>query len=264
MGLSHCRRNLLTTLEGYKYPYMDLFFIRHGESSNNALVNNTSGNHETDAPQRVSDPPLTERGRRQADCLGPFLARGGHLDPQERESGPPLHELFCSPMLRTLETARPAVDALGLQPKVWVDVHEVGGVWQEGIDRCTGLSRADVETQLPGAIIPQEIGTNGWWTSGQETAAAGLGRASAVATELRARAARRHQAGGPAERVAIVSHGDFMSCIVKAFADHLPSPAIYYSHSNTGIDRFRLDGNVLRILYLNRIDHLDRPDLVSP
>ncbi|HCL26821.1 MAG TPA: hypothetical protein DIC52_00100, partial [Candidatus Latescibacteria bacterium] len=36
---------------------MHIFFIRHGESFNNAL---------TDTSLRVADPPLTERGRAQA------------------------------------------------------------------------------------------------------------------------------------------------------------------------------------------------------
>jgi len=234
---------------------MELFFIRHGESFNNALADTT---------QRVADPPLTERGRRQADYLGPFLASGGHLDPQERASGPPLHKLYCSPMLRTLETARPAVDALGLQPDIWVDVHEVGGIWVDGVEHSPGLGRAQIEAQLPGAVLPQQIGVDGWWSGPQETAAAGLGRVTDVVAELRAQAQQRHQSGAPAERVAIVSHGDFMSSIVKAFTDHLPSSGIYYWHSNTGIDRFSLNPDSLTIRYLNRVDHLDDPGLLSP
>lgn len=234
---------------------MDLFFIRHGESFNNAL---------TDVSQRVADPPLTERGRAQAACLGPFVAASGHLDPQERDGGPPFDEILCSPMLRTLETARPMVDALGLQATVRVDVHEVGGVWVDGQAHCPGLSRAQIQKQLPGCVVPEEVTDSGWWTGGQESAAAGRGRAIAVATYLRQRAQQQHDAGKRAERIAVVCHGDFMSAIVKALGDHLPSWGLYYFHSNTGIDRFRLDADVLRIRYLNRIDHLTRPELVSP
>ncbi|MDA0337195.1 MAG: histidine phosphatase family protein, partial [bacterium] len=196
-------------------------------------------------------------------CLAAFLARGAHLDPQERASAPPLDELYCSPMLRTLETARPTAESLGLRATIWVDVHEVGGVWLDGKDHCPGLGRAQIATHLPGAVVPDAIGAGGWWSGGQETASAGLGRVSGVAAQLWARARRRAQAGEPAQRIAIVSHGDFMSSMVKALTDHLPSAGIYYWHSNTGIDRFRFDPEAFRIRYLNRIDHLDDEELVS-
>lgn len=234
---------------------MDLFLIRHGESFNNAL---------DDVSNRVADPPLTERGRAQAQCLGAFVAAARHLDPAERSAGPPFDQILCSPMLRTLETARPMVEALGLPAQIRTDVYEIGGVWVDGQAHCPGLTRGQMQQHLPESRVPDEVTDSGWWPGGQETATAGQGRAMAVATQLRQRAHQRHAAGQPAERIAIVSHGDFMSAIVKALADHLPSGSLYYFHSNTGIDRYRLDADVLRVRYLNRIDHLSDPDLVSP
>jgi broad specificity phosphatase PhoE len=46
---------------------MELFLIRHGESTNNALE---------DWTQRVEDPLLTERGERQAERTAAHLAAG--------------------------------------------------------------------------------------------------------------------------------------------------------------------------------------------
>ena len=233
---------------------MDLFFIRHGESFNNAL---------TDVSQRVADPPLTERGQQQADRLGAFVATGGHLDQRERESGPRFHQVYCSPMLRTLQTARPVSEALGLPSQLWVDVHEVGGIWVDGIDHSPGMGRGQIEAQFPGAILADEITDEEWWTGGQETAAQGRGRAIAVAASLRERARDASLAGESRQRIAVVSHGDFMSAVVKALTDHLPSWGIFYEHNNTAITRFRLDPEMCSVRYLNRIDHLDDSQLLS-
>lgn len=233
---------------------MDLFFIRHGESFNNAL---------TDTSQRVADPPLTDRGLQQADRLGPFLARHGHLDPAERDDRPPFDQLYCSPMLRTLQTARPISEGLALPMQIWVDVHEVGGVWVDGTDHCPGKARSEIEAEFPVAPLPEGITEDGWWTGGQETQAQGRGRTMAIALALQERARARAADGEPGERIAIVSHGDFMSSMVKALTDQLPSWGTYYSHDNTAIDRFSFDADLFRIRYLNRIAHLDNPELVS-
>lgn len=242
---------------------MDLFFIRHGESANNALADPELSDSLDQGALRVEDPGLTDRGHAQAAALAAFVAQSGHLRPAER-MGAPFDELYVSPFLRTLLTAKPVVEALGLTPRIRVDVHEVGGVWVDGKMDCPGMNRQQISEVLPGCEIPPEVTANGWWTGGQETAAAGRGRAIAVAASLKQRAAALHDAGEPSPRVAIVSHGDFMSAMVKAMTDHLPSWGIYYEHANTAITRFRLESDMCRVTYVNRADHLEGGDLVSP
>ena len=231
---------------------MDIFWIRHGESTNNALA---------DPTRRVADPPLTALGRQQASRLAGFIARGGHLEAGERETGPPLDEMHASPMRRSLQTAQPLSGALGLPTQVWVDVHEIGGMWVDGSDHEPGMDRTTMAADFPEARIPSGIGERGWWTGGQESAAAGSGRAIEVVRSLRQRAReQRPREQGARERlprVAIVSHGDFMSAVVKAFADHLPQDGLYYDHRNTGITRFRLTDGGCRVLYVNRAAHLE-------
>jgi 2,3-bisphosphoglycerate-dependent phosphoglycerate mutase len=234
---------------------MDLFLIRHGESTNNALA---------DPAERVDDPPLTDRGHRQARALATFVAAGGHLGPRERTEGAPLDELYTSPFLRTLQTTRPVAEALGMTPRVRVDICEIGGVWVDGAPHCPGLSRDGISAELPGVEIPDEVTHDGWWHGGQETPAAGHGRAIAVAADLLERARTGHAAGAPPARVALVVHGDFMSALVKALTDHLPSWGIYYEHANTAITRVRLERDLCRVAYLNRAEHLGGGDLVSP
>ena len=72
---------------------MDLFLIRHGESTNNALIDNhitfedamdlflirhgeSANNALTDISQRVADPELTAKGREQAERVGCVSSRG--------------------------------------------------------------------------------------------------------------------------------------------------------------------------------------------
>ena len=51
---------------------MELYIIRHAQSSNNALA---------DERERVCDPHLTELGRQQAELLAAHLAAGPDLHP---------------------------------------------------------------------------------------------------------------------------------------------------------------------------------------
>ena len=226
---------------------MDLFLIRHGESYNNALK---------DSSRRVSDPPLTGLGEEQARRVASHLAGGGHLDPAERDGRPAFDRLYCSAMRRALETAQPIAAALGTAPEVWIDIHEVGGIWLEGKGDLHGMTRDEIRSDFPGVGLPEGVGEQGWWPGGQEPKHAGRGRAIAVAEELKERARRGSGSGDPPERLGIVTHGDFMSGLVKALTDQLPSLGLSYSHQNTAITRFRLgpDGCVVR--YLNRCEHL--------
>ena len=108
---------------------MDLFIIRHGQSANNSLP---------DIRDREVDPPLTDLGERQAELLAEHLASGethdritadtGNTRYQMRE-GYGITALFTSPMYRSLQTVQPIAKSLGLAPKIWVDIHEEGGMY---------------------------------------------------------------------------------------------------------------------------------------
>ncbi|MBT3345059.1 MAG: histidine phosphatase family protein [Gemmatimonadetes bacterium] len=235
---------------------MDLFLIRHGESANNAV---------TDLSKRVADPNLTDLGRQQAEQLAAGLIEGRHLYPGEREQGKVLDRLYTSAMRRSLQTSAPTSAALNLPAAVWIDVHEMGGLWVTDPHTgepvgATGVTPDQLEQELPGAVFRDtEISDKGWWTGGQESPSACQGRAIAVAAELRA------QATGTVfhERVGIVSHGDFISALLKALLDGLPGPAVKYHLGNTGISRLHLGGEGTVVHYVNRVDHLDDARWVS-
>ena len=188
--------------------------------------------------------------------MASHLARCGHLDPAERDGRPALDSLYCSAMRRALQTAQPIAAALGTAPEVWIDIHEVGGIWLEGKGDLHGMTRDEIRNDFPGVGLPEGVGEQGWWPGGQEPKHAGRGRAIAVAQELQERARRGSGSGEPPERLGIVTHGDFMSGLVKALTDQLPSLGLSYSHQNTAITRFRLGPDGCVVSYLNRCEHL--------
>ena len=232
---------------------MDIFIIRHGQSYNNALE---------DVSDRLPDPPLTEKGARQAERVALHLSSGGHLLETERASNgrPFLDELHCSAMIRALETARPIGEAIRVSTHVWVDIHEVGGLFLDhgdgegGIESFPGKTRRQIEDEFEG-FVPEGVGEDGWWRGGQEAEQAGRGRAIGVAEKLMARAEED-------VRIGLVSHGDFISGLLKALGDHLPSRGLWYDHHNTAVTRLRLSSGRLVVNYMNRVDHLT-DDLLS-
>ncbi len=225
---------------------MELFIIRHGQSANNALE---------DASQRDKDPELTAKGEEQAEHVAQFLQAGGHLRPDERSTAPPLDQLYCSAMIRTLQTTQPIAKATGLQPEVWVDVHEIGGIYldhggEKGTVGYPGQTRNEIQQRFGDYQLPDEIGKDGWWNRDMESFAEGQGRAIAVASALRQRADEN-------ARIGIVSHGGFTSCLLQALAGGLPNEPLYYDHFNTAITRLSFSpAGRLTVVYQNRAEHL--------
>lgn len=238
---------------------MELFIVRHAQSHNNALA---------DQRDRVIDPPLTEIGLRQAELVARHLAHGVDHEGAPIEgratdapAGMGIERLYCSAMLRALQTAAPIARALNLKPRVWVDIHEEGGMWLDegegrGIRGGSGMTRAEIARQFPDYVLPEEVTDHGWWSYSQEERTPFLARAVRVAAKLRADAAKD-------VTVAIVTHGGFGAYLLRELVGAPQTANVFFHHDNTGITRvrFRLDGRV-SIRYQNRVDHLP-PDLVT-
>jgi len=240
---------------------MELYIIRHGQSTNNASMI-------ADPNDRVSDAPLTDLGHQQAERVAQHLMDGynpdlvtDNLNKQNGDArnlrGFGITKLYCSPMHRTLQTTLPIARATGLTPHVWVDIHEHGGLYLEytderGIVSFPGKTRADILADFPNYVIPETITEEGWWTGGMEDITNAYGRAVRVAEKLREEAKE-----SPDECVALVTHGTFIDALLKALFNQLPSRNLWYFHYNTAMTRidFRPNG-MLFFRYLNRVDHL--------
>ena len=233
---------------------MDLFIIRHGQSANNALE---------DVKDRVADPPLTDSGEKQAELVAAYVAEGRHLLLSDRTSGRPLLDhLYCSPMLRTLQTVQPIGKALGMGPEVWVDIHEWGGIFldhgdERGIVGYPGMSRSGIEERFEGYVLPAAISEHGWWdpSNGQEPNAVAQGRAIGVAEALWERVSEP-------SRIAIVVHGGFIDSLLKALLHLLPSQHVGLEHHNTAITHLNFAEGRLNMTYMARTEHLP-DDLIT-
>jgi 2,3-bisphosphoglycerate-dependent phosphoglycerate mutase len=239
---------------------MDLYIIRHAQSTNNALP------AAVELRDRVCDPLLTELGYRQAEHVAEHLATGrdgwseaASADPEA--GGSPsvaaygITRLVCSPMRRTLLTAQPASQTLGLQPEIWLDIHEHGGIYLDhgepaGKVGYPGITRPEVHAQFPSYHAPEGLTESGWWRDGFEEWETCLLRAGGVARRLRAM--NTDDAG-----IAMVTHGAFASALIMALVGTPPDARVHFSHHNTGISlvHFRPDGGI-RLRYLNRVPHL--------
>lgn len=246
---------------------MELYLIRHGQSVNNALME--------DQLLRVADPELTEIGKRQAEHLANYFATATNRDqlvrlraddPERQQQHPfRIDHLYCSAMHRALQTAYPLARAMNVKTEVWIDIHEHGGIYltKEGITTgYGGRGRSEITTEFPEYVLPDTVTDEGWWSpaSGEEDLASAMGRAIRVAAALKLRATNSKTAN---EAVALVSHGTFMDALLKAMFNNLPSADFYQVHYNTGVTRIDIRPNAETLIrYVNRIDHLP-DDLIT-
>ena len=238
---------------------MELYIVRHGQSTNNALG---------DPLGRDYDPALTEIGVEQAERVSHFLAAGGHLarksvmeekiDPDR----PVIDRLYCSPMIRALRTAKPIGREVSLNPEVWVDLHETGGLFLDhgengGIEGFPGCSRDEILKEFTNYVLPEDITDGGWWKGAYEGPPASYERALLVADKLWERALSD-------ERIAIVSHGGFGNLLLKALGTRsagngFPSDRLYYTQYNTAISWVDFQGDeIINLRYLNLVEHLPK------
>jgi 2,3-bisphosphoglycerate-dependent phosphoglycerate mutase len=261
---------------------MILYLIRHAESENNALatkIRTTAGEFDESSfdeyrHNRTADPSLTAIGFEQAEILAQYLVHAtpkhraglddpGDLEPGEFQGNPfGITRLYCSPMLRTLQTSRPLSRVLGLRPQVWIDIHEHGGMFDHTSEDRTvvghpGLNRLQIGEQFPDCDLPQEITEEGWWFGKEEDHATCQGRAIRVTAELHRMAVEAKD-----ERIALVSHGTFLDSLLKALTGRLPGNEFHYGLYNTSITRldfthsFETGLPFTVIRYTNRVDHL--------
>jgi 2,3-bisphosphoglycerate-dependent phosphoglycerate mutase len=244
---------------------MRVILIRHGQSSNNVLADLEMKDFDHYMETRSPEPPLTELGVKQAELLGSqfALAAEAALPESERISWVgrehPISALYVSPMLRALQTARPMSKLLKLEPRVWVDIHEHGGVFSGNpfagkAKRHPGLSRSKIAELFPDYVVSEQVTEAGWWMGLYEPDEACFVRAQKVAGEL-----LRMAIAQPNDTIALVTHGTFLDNLLHALL--MPGreydECVHFSHLNTAVSRVDVgETGHVAVRYLNRVDHL--------
>lgn len=240
---------------------MQLYFIRHAQSFNNALWLQTGSED-----GRHTDPDITDLGKRQTRALATLLA---HTDPtaqtDERDThnrrGFGLTHIYTSLMTRAVVTATLLAEAVDVPLQAWPDLHEGGGLYLA--DAATnelrgqaGPNRDYFEQYFPHLSLPETLGQAGWWNRPFETNEERLPRAQRVAQTL----LERH--GHTNDHVALVSHGGFYNYVMMALLGLPERSGYWFVLNNTAISRFDLFVGHIDVVYLNRADHLS-PALIT-
>jgi 2,3-bisphosphoglycerate-dependent phosphoglycerate mutase len=233
---------------------MLLYFIRHGQSANNRLYDLTN-----DDIGRVCDPELTEAGVKQAARVAEALRNGQPLFRSNAEEIPGfgVTHLYCSLMLRAVNTGQAIAHSLNLPLVGWTDLHEGGGMFLEDPDRQErvgqpGGSRTELTVRFPELVWPGDACESGWWNSRPfESHAERPIRAQRVLTEL----LRRH--GDTKDRVVFVSHGGFFYRFMCAVFNIADPDGLWFHMYNTAITCFEFEkDHKPQLRYHNRLDHL--------
>jgi 2,3-bisphosphoglycerate-dependent phosphoglycerate mutase len=241
---------------------MELYFIRHGQSENNA-------NWGLDGFQDVPDPELTNIGVAQAEHLARFLGSRQPRDEvinwnSQNRHGYGLTHIYTSLMVRAVSTAKPTAEALGLPLVAWPEIHETGGIFarEDGDERAglPGKTRSYFQKHFPGMVLPRWVDDNGWWNRPFEEAGERKPRAERVWSDLLGRHGDRE--GQREDRVAIVSHGGFfMYLFTTALGVNLRRiqeslHEYWFLMNNCSITRLDVKDNQVLVAYTNRNDYL--------
>lgn len=232
---------------------MQLYYIRHAQSINNALWDATGSDD-----NRSEDPELTPLGLQQAQLVAEHLATGMPRGGQRTDGMPGgfgITHLYCSLMVRTVQTGAVISTRLGLPLIGWAELHEEGGVFLE--DKQTqvrvgmpGKPRAYFRQYFPMLQLPACVREDGWYNRPFEEREERPERARRVVAELLA----RHR--NTADRVAVISHGGFYNHFVKELIGLPGVRGFWFLMNNTAISRFDFFEEHFDLTYHNRTDHL--------
>jgi alpha-ribazole phosphatase len=197
--------------------------IRHGESVWNG-ERRIQGNQ---------DPPLSDRGRRQADLLV-----GGLKDRLPKS----VAAVYTSPLRRAAETAEAVGAAVGLQ------VIPEPGLREMQLGRWEGLTVAEIQAAFPG--------TYERWLADPQTHPAPEGERLEVFARRVTAAFDRMRAAHPGVELILVSHGG----PIKALVCHVLGLDVRWlfriKQDNTAVTVIEVDEATRRVVLLNDTCHL--------
>ena len=238
---------------------MRLYFIRHGQSENNLLWDETGTNR-----GRSEDPELTPAGHEQAKRMAAYIQQKdaeAYANGAGKNHGPfSFTHLYTSLMVRSVATGSYLSKAIGLPLVGWQEIHECGGIFLEdetGVHKgLPGKTRAYFMEKYGHLVLPETCTDEGWWNRPFEAHDDRPLRAQQVLSSL----LERH--GGTKDRVAIISHGGFYMELIRVMFQ-LGNANSWFLMNNTGISRFDFhESGEITLVFHNRTEHLT-PDLIT-
>ncbi len=235
---------------------MRLFFIRHGQSFNNALWARMG--NEID---RVPDPEITDIGHRQLQetakfldfCLTSDISMG--TDPScGAETGNVI--LFCSLMTRAIQSASIIAERLQLPVYAHLDIHESGGIYHEDFDLGKrfgdkGLSKAEVNSRYPHVLLPAGMNPDGWWNRPFEERENRRDRVARVLEWL------KDTYGSTTDTIIMVSHAGFYNYFMRQVLGlNHEIYSVWFEFFNGAVTLFNFDNGNVNIFYSNRFDFM--------
>tara|TARA_R110002072_G_scaffold50835_1_gene136426 strand:+ start:21487 stop:22095 length:609 start_codon:yes stop_codon:yes gene_type:complete len=197
----------------------ELILIRHGEIDANV--------------QRLwhgtTDSELNQLGQRQADALGQKI----------HDKYPDITKVYCSPLKRTLNTAKAVAVGLGQVPELCPDLIEYG------IGEFEGTSYEDLQKH---GFFTEIANSQDFALPGGESVNGVCGRMT--------RAFQSLVASHPEERIALVGHGAAFGILLASLLDGNPFPFFERHLSNTGIAHLQVSDSI-GLLSFDDTDHLE-------
>jgi 2,3-bisphosphoglycerate-dependent phosphoglycerate mutase len=234
---------------------MQLYYIRHAQSANNALYAGTGSDD-----GRSHDPELTQTGKEQARFLAKHFKKArdeydfnDYGYPYQQSTR--LTHIYCSLMLRSVATGTVLAQALGLPLHALEEIYEEGGIYQADPESglktgLPGYGKAYFAEHYPDLVLPEGMNPEGWWNRDYELPEQRPERARKalkIILELH---------GGTQDQVALVSHGGFYNQFLKVLLKVSDANRYWFTMNNTGITRIDFIDDWISLVYCNRTDFL--------
>jgi len=232
---------------------MQLYYIRHSQSANNVRWDK----HES-SEGREPDPELTALGRKQLNYLVDYVQNGdprinARESQQLRGEGLGITHVYCSLMLRAVETGVAISRALGIPLVAWPDLHERGGLWHdEDEGQRTGVAgpgKSYFMENYPELVLPESMDEIGWWNRPPESWSDVPQRAERLLTDL----LERHS---PDDRVAWVAHGGLYNSLLRVLLNMETNEGYWFELNNAAVSRIDFRDGHTALMFFNRIAHL--------
>lgn len=228
---------------------LKVYLIRHAESNNNLA--SCSMDREAYEQVREHDPTLSEGGIEEARQLGQYMRE--HPDKFDNFVDNVFMEIHCSAMTRSLQTADIISKEIGLDPIVWVDIHEVKGCRVKD-QAFPGKSRNEILDKFPNFVLPPEVTDHGWFLQDRaETEEEAWDRAGRVWERLTHLSELDEYQG---KAILIITHGLFLDFLLGKLCNRSMKGVPRFAFYNTGYSLIWMKKPRTVVHYLDRIEHL--------